>query len=119
MSIPANQYVTGKNLERDPDEDYASLYNHYFSDVNYNINIFSSVEVKRIQCDEEQLLQVIEAGTQEAVVSCLGLHWVNDLPGKADIIFHCLILLILYRGPGTDKGGSQTRRCLLGCTFWR
>lgn len=32
--------------------------------------------------DEESLLQHVEADSQEAIVSNLGLHWVNDIPGK-------------------------------------
>ncbi|KAJ8473153.1 hypothetical protein ONZ51_g8045 [Trametes cubensis] len=39
------------------------------------------VEVERIHADEENLLQVIPPNSQEAIVSCLSLHWVNDLPG--------------------------------------
>ncbi|KXN89455.1 NADH dehydrogenase [ubiquinone] 1 alpha subcomplex assembly factor 5 [Leucoagaricus sp. SymC.cos] len=39
------------------------------------------VEIERRQGDEENLLQLISPNTQEAVVSCLSLHWVNDLPG--------------------------------------
>ncbi|KAG6841820.1 hypothetical protein C0991_006227 [Blastosporella zonata] len=39
------------------------------------------VEVERIHAEEEDLLRVIEPNSQEAVVSCLSLHWVNDLPG--------------------------------------
>ncbi|KAI0758111.1 S-adenosyl-L-methionine-dependent methyltransferase [Fomes fomentarius] len=39
------------------------------------------LEVERIQADEENLLQVIPRNSQEAIVSCLSLHWVNDLPG--------------------------------------
>ncbi|TFY56434.1 hypothetical protein EVJ58_g7647 [Rhodofomes roseus] len=39
------------------------------------------VEVERIHADEESLLSVVEPNSQEAVVSCLSLHWVNDLPG--------------------------------------
>ncbi|KLO19933.1 S-adenosyl-L-methionine-dependent methyltransferase [Schizopora paradoxa] len=40
-----------------------------------------AVEVERVQCDEENLLETIKANSQEAIVSCLSLHWVNDLPG--------------------------------------
>ena len=43
--------------------------------------IVELVEVERIQADEENLLEVIPRNSQEAVVSCLSLHWVNDLPG--------------------------------------
>ncbi|KAJ3775694.1 S-adenosyl-L-methionine-dependent methyltransferase [Lentinula raphanica] len=39
------------------------------------------VDVERIHADEENLLQVLEPNSQEAIVSCLSLHWVNDLPG--------------------------------------
>ena len=37
--------------------------------------------MERINADEENLLQVIPRSSQEAIVSCLSLHWVNDLPG--------------------------------------
>ncbi|KAF8914300.1 S-adenosyl-L-methionine-dependent methyltransferase [Gymnopilus junonius] len=39
------------------------------------------VEVERIHVDEENLLSSVEPDSQEAILSCLGLHWVNDLPG--------------------------------------
>jgi hypothetical protein len=39
------------------------------------------VPVERIHADEERLLETIPPGSQEAIVSCLSLHWVNDLPG--------------------------------------
>ncbi|KAI0686487.1 S-adenosyl-L-methionine-dependent methyltransferase [Cytidiella melzeri] len=39
------------------------------------------VEVERVHADEEDLLTTIPRNSQEAIVSCLGLHWVNDLPG--------------------------------------
>jgi NADH dehydrogenase [ubiquinone] 1 alpha subcomplex assembly factor 5 len=42
----------------------------------------TSVAVERIHGDEENLLQHIERNSQEAVLSCLSLHWVNDLPGE-------------------------------------
>ncbi|KAJ7368776.1 S-adenosyl-L-methionine-dependent methyltransferase [Mycena albidolilacea] len=50
------------SLNRDPDSDF-------------------EVQVERIHGDEENLLQLVEPNSQEAVVSCLSLHWVNDLPG--------------------------------------
>ncbi|OSX59519.1 hypothetical protein POSPLADRAFT_1184289 [Postia placenta MAD-698-R-SB12] len=49
-------------LCRDPDSDF-------------------EVEVERIHADEESLLNVIPPNSQEAIVSCLSLHWINDLPG--------------------------------------
>ena len=39
------------------------------------------MNVERIHADEEKLLEVIPRNSQEAIVSCLSLHWVNDLPG--------------------------------------
>lgn len=38
--------------------------------------------VRRIIGDEEELLASVPRNTFDAVVSCLSLHWVNDLPGK-------------------------------------
>ncbi|KAG1892130.1 S-adenosyl-L-methionine-dependent methyltransferase [Suillus subluteus] len=49
-------------LNRDPDEEF-------------------EVEVERAHADEENLLDVLPRNSQEAIVSCLSLHWVNDLPG--------------------------------------
>lgn len=51
----------------------------------YSIFSFSTaaltVKVERIVADEENLLQTVRPNSQEAIVSCLSLHWVNDLPG--------------------------------------
>ncbi|KAG6856792.1 hypothetical protein H0H87_000760 [Tephrocybe sp. NHM501043] len=58
MMIEASE----KTLHRDPDSEF-------------------EVDVERIHAEEEDLLQVIEPNSQEAIVSCLSLHWVNDLPG--------------------------------------
>ncbi|PSR92217.1 hypothetical protein PHLCEN_2v4747 [Hermanssonia centrifuga] len=44
-------------------------------------NEMFEVEVERIHADEENLLETIPRNSQEAIVSCLSLHWVNDLPG--------------------------------------
>ncbi|KAG5639689.1 hypothetical protein H0H81_005872 [Sphagnurus paluster] len=51
-----------KTLNRDPDSEF-------------------EVEVERIHAEEEDLLRIVEPNSQEAIVSCLSLHWVNDLPG--------------------------------------
>ena len=40
-----------------------------------------TVPVERIHFDEERLLERIQRNSQEAVVSCLSMHWINDLPG--------------------------------------
>lgn len=45
------------------------------------------MEVERIHADEENPLQILPRGSQEAVVSCLSLHWVNDLPGSSGASF--------------------------------
>jgi NADH dehydrogenase [ubiquinone] 1 alpha subcomplex assembly factor 5 len=37
--------------------------------------------VERIHGDEESLLQYVPKNSQDAVVSCLSLQWINDLPG--------------------------------------
>jgi len=50
-------------LHRDPDSEF-------------------EVKVERICGDEENILRSVTPGSQEAVVSCLSLHWVNDLPGS-------------------------------------
>lgn len=49
-------------LNRDPDEEF-------------------EVEVERVHADEEDVLDILPRNSQEAIVSCLSLHWVNDLPG--------------------------------------
>jgi NADH dehydrogenase [ubiquinone] 1 alpha subcomplex assembly factor 5 len=46
---------------------------------------FTLVDVERIVADEEQLLKTIEPNSQEAIVSCMSLHWINDLPGESNI----------------------------------
>lgn len=46
-----------------------------------HLNRFLPVQVERIHADEENLLETIPRNSQEAIVSCLSLHWVNDLPG--------------------------------------
>ncbi|KAJ7591471.1 S-adenosyl-L-methionine-dependent methyltransferase [Mycena floridula] len=51
-----------KTLNRDPDSEF-------------------EVDIQRIHEDEENLLQIVEPNSQECIVSCLSLHWVNDLPG--------------------------------------
>lgn len=49
-------------LHRDPDSEF-------------------EVDIERIHGDEENMLEIFPSDSQEAVVSCLSLHWVNDLPG--------------------------------------
>ncbi|KAI0254651.1 S-adenosyl-L-methionine-dependent methyltransferase [Lactifluus subvellereus] len=67
LEIDRTQKVTMLDLskltvERDPDSEF-------------------EVQVERLVVDEEKLLDVFPRSSQEAIVSCLSLHWVNDLPG--------------------------------------
>ncbi|THH16620.1 hypothetical protein EW146_g4046 [Bondarzewia mesenterica] len=64
--------MSSKTLNRDPSSEF-------------------EVPVERLQVDEEHLLETIPRNSQEAIVSCLSLHWVNDLPGR------CLGVLIQIR----------------------
>jgi len=56
------------------------------------------IEVERINADEENLLTSISRESQEAIVSCLSLHWVNDLPGILVQIREALIPDGLFLG---------------------
>ncbi|KAG2156366.1 S-adenosyl-L-methionine-dependent methyltransferase [Suillus clintonianus] len=49
--------------------------------LNRDLDEEFEVEVERVHADEENLLDVLPRNSQEAIVSCLSLHWVNDLPG--------------------------------------
>lgn len=50
------------------------------------------VKINRKPGDEETLLQSVERNSLDAVVSCLSLHWVNDLPGLLVTSFHPLLV---------------------------
>lgn len=41
------------------------------------------VSIERQEGDEENLVQAIPRNSLDAVLSCLSLHWVNDLPGTS------------------------------------
>lgn len=54
------------------------------SRVSRSIEVYSNpltVDVERIHGNEENLLEIVGRESQEAIVSCLSLQWVNDLPG--------------------------------------
>ena len=81
LSSPKTQGCIENLLYRDPDEEFEGtpiLLLHY---SRLNIQPWILVEVERIVGDEENLLATIPRNSQEAVVSCMSLHWVNDLPG--------------------------------------
>lgn len=44
-----------------------------------------TVAPTRSVVDEEALLTHIDEDSQEAIVSNLGLHWVNDIPGESSL----------------------------------
>ncbi|SJL02371.1 related to NADH dehydrogenase [ubiquinone] 1 alpha subcomplex assembly factor 5 [Armillaria ostoyae] len=67
-----------KTLYRDPDTTFEGL---PASNTLQSLLTCYQVPVERIHADEEELLQVIEPNSQEAIVSCLSLQWINDLPG--------------------------------------
>ncbi|CAE6455866.1 unnamed protein product [Rhizoctonia solani] len=54
--------MSSESLNRDPDSEFP-------------------LPPARLHIDEENLLKLIPSNSQDAVMSCLGLHWVNDLPG--------------------------------------
>jgi NADH dehydrogenase [ubiquinone] 1 alpha subcomplex assembly factor 5 len=40
------------------------------------------VPLERIHLDEEALASHFEENSHECIMSCLSMHWVNDLPGE-------------------------------------
>lgn len=42
-----------------------------------------TVPVERIHLDEEELASRFEENSHDAIMSCLSLHWINDLPGQS------------------------------------
>ena len=68
-------------LHRDPDEEFEGISAFLFHCFRLTIRPWILVEVERISGDEENLLATIPKSSTEAIVSCLSLHWVNDLPG--------------------------------------
>jgi hypothetical protein len=43
---------------------------------------FFTVTPRRTVVDEEHLLDAVDENSQDCIVSNMGLHWVNDLPGS-------------------------------------
>lgn len=74
---------------------------------------------RRTVIDEEQLLSAVDEGSQDCIVSNMGLHWVNDLPGTlfATPLPPASPMLTDYarrRRPETDPTCVETRRSLYG-----
>jgi len=59
----------------------AILYDSSKATLNRDSDEEFDVQVERIHAEEEDLLENIPPNSQEAIVSCLSMHWVNDLPG--------------------------------------
>ena len=57
--------------------------------------------------DEEALLTHIDEDSQEAIVSNLGLHWVNDIPGQS----HSPVFSLM---PAEADVGDGTAICVCG-----
>jgi hypothetical protein len=68
-------------LERDPDTEFEGVPSSLAPALRYLTNGRRLVQVERRVLDEEGLLDAIPRNSQEAIVSCLSLHWANDLPG--------------------------------------
>lgn len=68
-------------LYRDADLESESAYKHYPAPPGTNLSATKTVPIERIVCDEELL--PFEENSQDAIMSCLALHWVNDLPGMS------------------------------------
>lgn len=83
VSAPKTQGCIENLLYRDPDEEFEGIPILLLHHSRLNIQLWILVEVERIVGDEENLLATIPRNSQEAVVSCMSLHWVNDLPGTS------------------------------------
>ena len=85
--------LTEKLLNRDSDDEFGGK----LSSTSFErTGAYSfTVPVERIHADEENLLQVVPPNSQEAIVSCLSLHWVNDLPGMYTLTY-CMLLRYDY-----------------------
>lgn len=67
-------------LNRDADDEFEGQEHPHILFIS-GLWKHNSVEIERLLSDEEHILQTIAPNSQEAIVSCLSLHWVNDLPG--------------------------------------
>ena len=70
-------------LHRDPDGEFEGIPIILLHYSHLNMRPRITVEVERVVGDEENLLAAIPINSQEAIISCLSLHWVNDLPGTS------------------------------------
>lgn len=54
------------------------------------------MQVERLHGDEERLLEAVKPNSQEAIVSCMSMHWINDLPGTLILSFYMLNSKLAY-----------------------
>jgi NADH dehydrogenase [ubiquinone] 1 alpha subcomplex assembly factor 5 len=80
MFVLVNIRSLEKSLHRDPDTEFEGMC--FFFKLTTPSHRFFQVQVERINADEEHFLSVVGHDSQQAIVSCLSLHWVNDLPGS-------------------------------------
>ena len=77
-----------------------------------------AVPIERIVCDEETL--PFEENSHDAVMSCLSLHWVNDLPGVLVVLSHVARELITGSRRYTHSNSTHTEagRCVYRIDVW-
>lgn len=51
----------------------------------------SQFNIKRVVGDEECLLSLFKSNSFDAILSCMSLHWINDLPGVLSAIHDTLV----------------------------
>ncbi len=76
--------LTEKALWRDPDDEFDGGRRGVALTTTWShaATPFPTVVPQRTVADEERLLDTIGEDSQDCIVSNLGLHWVNDLPGE-------------------------------------
>lgn len=42
-----------------------------------------AVPIERVHLDEEELASHFEENSHDCIMSCLSMHWINDLPGAS------------------------------------
>jgi hypothetical protein len=72
---------TEKSLWRDPDSDFDGKQHVHIPLPVADLSLSVAVVPRRTVLDEEALLSAVDENSQDCIVSNMGLHWVNDLPG--------------------------------------
>jgi hypothetical protein len=97
-----------------------------FLSIQQSISCFLKVTPRRTVVAEEHLLEAIDENSQDCIVSNMGLHWVNDLPGAYGTLFVLatspigyLMSCVFHRRFEADSTSSQARWRLYGIHDWR